>query len=145
MIMWMVQQGIRGHHVRLASNSLCKLRWPGAYYAALLSYTWNCPWPPRNCLGVLDANRTLCTLRILEIFKIFQPKRPVKVLRMRNNKCKIAALWHTPPQCSLTLGILLALPLAISNYKGIASKTELVVLHSHITLVHFHMTFYSEF
>ena len=35
---------------------------------------------------------------------------------------------HTPPQCSLTLGILLALPLATSNYKGFASKTELVVL-----------------
>ena len=52
---------------------------------------------------------------------------------------------HTPPQCSLTLGILLALPLATSNYKGFASKTELVVLHSHITLVHFHMTFYREF
>ena len=35
-------------------------------------------------------------------------------------------LYQTPSQCSLTLGILLALPLAISNYRGIASKTQLV-------------------
>ena len=40
---------------------------------------------------------------------------------------------HTPPQCCLTLGILSALPPATSNYKGIASKTELVSWMSVLT------------
>ena len=52
---------------------------------------------------------------------------------------------HTSSQCCLTLFILPALPLAISNYvKGFGRKSDLVYVEHLFTLLHFHKTFYRQ-
>lgn len=98
-----MKKDVRKNHVRFASKIQCNLSWPG------------------GIAGKMPALRQHCG-RVCQYIPFHQKKF---IRKLKTYSIKTHLYFHTPLQCYLTLGILPALRLASTNYKGFASKTKM--------------------